>query len=336
MPARVRSAAATLAAAGLLTAGAAAVLPTAAANAATRPSAPLSITATTPAYAGPSLLRGTGTATVTVTVRNTTGHAVAFSPVVLGSSHGVIPVASSEVSRTVQAVHAPKTRLVTAGHDGGTADRLVPAGGGDNALFSIPARGSYTWKLDYGVRTSFPANDPDLRLTFRAIGAPLDNSLAGNGATLDLGVAVGASRPFAEFLTGGTTVAPGRPLTLDLNMANYTGAAVRGRFSTQVSAMPVVSSKPAKSTARPVLALDAWVGGRWVTLTNLSDENTWTLPTFTGSIAGGADHKVVLRLRVIRSNGTAAVDLSALTNLAHGTTDHLLSGLQLRPVTLTH
>jgi hypothetical protein len=335
MSARVRSVAATLAASGLLTAGAV-VLPAAVANAATTPartpSTPLSIVATSPTNAVPSLLRGAGTATVTFTVRNNTRHAVAFSPVILGLPHGVIPIATTQVSRTVQSVHAPKTRLITGGHDGATADRLVPASGKANAEFSIPAKGSYTWKLGYRVDKSFPANDPDLYLDFRALSAPLNTSLAGNGTFVDLGVAVGTSRPFAEFLTGGTTVAPGKPLALDLNMVNYTGAAIRGGFGTQVSAAPIFSGKP--PAKQPLLALDEWIGGRWVTLTNEFNENAWTLPTFTGCIANRADHKVALRLRVLHANGIATVDLSALTSLTHGTSARLLSGLQLRPVAL--
>lgn len=304
----------------------------AAAAPAKAPATPLSITTSTAQYAAPSLLRGAGTATVTFTVHNNTGRAVSFKPMVLGGSDGVIPISSSEVGRTVQTVHAPATRLVEAGYDGLIADTLTPAGKPAGTEFSLPARASYTWKLNYSVKSSFPANDPDLSLDFRALSAPLNASLAGTGSYVDLGIAVGHSRPFAEFLTGGSTVAPGKPLLLDLNMANYTGKAVRGTFATQFSTESSAYGNGAAK--RPLLALDAWENGHWVTLRNEFNENTWELPSFTGSIANGADHQVALRLRVLNGDGAATtpVLLTGTTSFGSGKSAELLSGFQSRQV----
>jgi hypothetical protein len=297
------------------------------------PATPLSVFASVPAYATAPLVHGLGTETVTFTVRNNTGHAVAFHPLVEGWSHGVFPVTPSEVSLGVDAVQAPATGVVRTGHDNATFDRLVPAGKPSGSAFTVPAKGSLTWKLDYGVLSSFPANNPDLVLDFQALAAPLSTSLAGPGASVGLGIAPGQSRPFAEYLTGGTTVAPGKPLNLDLTMANYTGAAVRGTFSTRFSA-----DGPA-SAGKALLALDAWENGRWVTLTNLDNGNDWVLPPFSGTIANGSDHTAVLRLRVADGTDTAAatgtVDLSALTSLAQGGSGNLLSGFQLHPVAVS-
>ncbi len=333
---RRRAAAVTAIATAALACGS--LLLPAVANAATAPAqapvTPLSITTSTTQYAAPSLLRGAGTATVTLTVHNNTGRAVSFKPMVLGGSNGVIPITSSEVGRTVQAVQAPATRLVEAGYDGLIADTLAPAGKPAGTEFSLPARASYTWKLDYSVTSSFPANDPDLSLGFRALGGPLNASLAGSGSSVDLGIAVGHSRPFAEFLTGGGTVAPGKPLLLDLNMANYTGAAVHGTFATQFSS--AVAGYGNGAVKRPLLALDAWENGHWVTLQNEYNENAWMLPSFTGSIANGADHQVALRLRVVDGNGAAStpVSLTGTTSLGNGKSAELLSGFQFRQVTV--
>ena len=290
---------------------------------------PLSIVTSVPQAAAPLLLRGAGTATVTFTVHNNTGRAVSFKPMVLGDSHGVIPINSNEVVRTVQTVHAPATRLVEAGYDGMIADTLAPAGKPAGTEFSIPARASYSWKLNYSVKTSFPANDPDLDLGFRALGGPLNASLAGSGSSVDLGIAVGHSRPFAEFLSGGDTVAPGKPLLFDLNMSNYTGAAVHGTFTTQFSS--AVAGYGTGAVERPLLALDAWENGHWVTLQNEHNEDAWKLPSFTGSIANGADRLVPLRLRVLNDSDAAAttqVSLTGMTSLGNGNSAELLSGFQ--------
>ena len=293
----------------------------------TAPATPLSIFASIPAHASAPLVHGLGSDTVTFTVRNNTARAVAFSPLVLGDSHGVIPVDPSEVGLTVQAAHAPATRLVATGRDAEIADSLVPAGKPAGTAFSVPAKGSFTWKLSYGVRSAFPANDPDLNLDFRALGGPLNASLAGAGTYVDLGIAPGQSHPFAEFFTGGTSVAPGRPVYVDLNMSNYTGAAVHGTFGTQFSTAELLGGK------RVPLALDVWENGRWTTLKNLSDADNWVLPAFTGSIAEGADHKVALRLRMLDRTGVSGtVELSAVTSLSQGKRGYLLSGYQFRPL----
>lgn len=291
--------------------------------------APLSIVTGTTAYAAPSLLRGAGTATVTFTVHNNTSRAVSFEPTVIGNTRGVIPISSNQVSRAVQAVNAPASLLVETGHDGLIADTLAPAGKPAGSEFSLPAGASYTWQLSYSVKDSFPANDPDLSLDFQALGGPLNSSLAGDGSYVDFGIAVGHSHPFAEFLTGGGTVAPGKPLLLDLNMANYTGAAVSGTFATRFASEFVGNGSG--SAKRPLLALDAWENGHWVTLTSLFNGNAWNLPPFTGSIANGVNHQVALRLRVLDDNGgasTGTVALSGLTYLSNGTTGRLLSGFQ--------
>jgi hypothetical protein len=295
------------------------------------PATPLSVTASVAAYATAPLVHGLGSETVTFTVRNTTGHAVAFHPLVEGYSHGVIPITPSQISLTVRASQAPATGLVRTGHDNQTFDSLVPAGGPAGAAFSVPAKDSFTWKLSYGVRDSYPANNPDLVLDFGAMAAPLNTSLAGSGASVVLGIAPGNSHPFAEYLTGDGTVSPGKPLDLDLTMSNYTGAAVQGTFGTQFGADGPVG------TGKRLLSLDAWEGGRWVTLKNLSNENSWVLPSFTGSIANGASQVVALRLQVADGPDAAAtgtVNLSALTSLSQGGPGHLLSGFQLHPVTV--
>jgi hypothetical protein len=295
------------------------------------PATPLSIVASVPGTATAPLVHGLGTETVTLTVSNNTGRAVAFHPLVEGYSHGVIAITPSQVSLSVQNSHAPATSVVRTGHDDETFDSLVPAGKPSGTVFSIPAKGSFTWKLSYGIKDSFPANDPDLALNFRALaGGPLDGSLAGAGASVDLGIAPGHSHPFSEFLTGGSTVAPGKPLYLDLNMSNYTGAAVRGTFGTQFSADGLPSD------SKRLLNLEVLEGGHWMTLKNLYNEDSWVLPSFTGSIANGANHEVALRLQVADNSinsATGTVDLSGMTSLSQGQKGYLLSGFQFRPVT---
>ncbi len=296
------------------------LLPTAANAATPAPAAaaaakPLTIAVGAPSHAGRALVRGGATETFTVTVSNSTKHAVRYVPAVWGGYKGPSPIAGSDIKLAVQPLKAPRTASFTGQQDSGVLASFFPAGGHFGDGFSVPAAGSLSWKVTVGLAKSYPANDASLTLGFNS----LDNDLSNKGGLVFGTSPTFKSGPFTEkfsskYLNGGGTVSRTKQLDVALTLNNGSGAAFSSGLSTWLTAPAF--GKAAQSQS---LAIDLLENGHWVTLRNQGGQ--WALPTLASGFANGATHTYQLRLRVLQYHGTAPwtnVDLTATTGLTSG------------------
>ncbi|MDH6577537.1 hypothetical protein [Kitasatospora sp. MAP5-34] len=324
MLARTFSRRARLASATIIAALAGAALLPATANAATpgqaataTPAKPLTITLGTPSHSDRPLVRGGATETFTVTVSNSAKHAVTYVPAVWGSFAGPSPIAASDIKFAVQPIHAPSTGFSAGEQDQGVLASFFPAGGRVGKGFSVPAAGSFSWKVTVGLAKSYPANDATLALGFNS----LDNDVSNFARQVFRTSPTFKSGQFTEkfvskYTNGGGTVSATKPLDVALTMHNGSGAAFSSGLQTWITILA-----DSKSGQTQPLAVDVLENGHWVTLK--SQGGQWTLPRIAPGLANGATYTYQLRLRGLKYQGTAKwtnVDLNAQTALTSGNT----------------
>lgn len=281
MSVRLRSVAATVAAAGLLTVGAT-VLPTAA-NAAIPAAAShspiaVSLTKLTPRKA---LQPGGAAESVILKVTNTTGKAEALrNGQIAVVPQGALGLPAGSVTAKVTPLgHTPATTSRSVFEWPGLVGAFYPKGH-QTGTFSLPAHATFAWKISLAAAKSFPLNDNAVRLdAYIAEG----NSFSNRSVDIKVGDHHTGGSVYTS-VWGSDKVAPGKSAFDWITVTNRTGAPLKG--------WPVFATTDWVSGAK--LDTDVWVGsvtkGHWE-----SYSHALTLPR----IANGASYTLKIRVRAV-------------------------------------
>ncbi|RAG84861.1 hypothetical protein DN069_14755 [Streptacidiphilus pinicola] len=254
-------------------------------------------------------------------VTNTSGKAVPFITELGGGAHGALGIDGSDVKLNVTPVHAPATTVEFGGEDGGLLGFLYPKHGQVNGPFTVPAHATYTWKVSLAATKAWPVNDDRLDFGFN-VGT--DNSR--QWASRELNLKVGTARtggPIVQSLTGGSVVAPGKPLVLRYTLTNRTGAAVTEKLQPWV-----MEQLTAPGQLDATLAYDLWQNGRWVPV----GTDGAGLPVLPAHWANGATVSYTFRVRVAHWDAGAPASQKVIVSAAY---DPFVASAD-RIVTVTH
>ncbi|POX56703.1 hypothetical protein C3489_02595 [Streptomyces sp. Ru71] len=288
---RLHTAAAT---AVVLTVAGAAFLPAAAGAAEQQPAGkPLTMTLGKPAPDAP-LSRGGATASMTLTVSNSSDQPQDFSAWLLGEADGPAPIQSDSVVLDVSALNAPATKTFVGGQDGGWQGMFYPSSGKLGDGFSVPAKGELTWKVTVGLDRNYPTNDGDLTLTASPVTGfeKIDADKSRNTAVFRTDPQIRPGELNTTWNWDRKVARPGQWAGLTLN----TAATGPGEFPRELRRTIVV--RPLYVTTHHDFLLEAELGGKRVRLEK-TDLDTWELPPLPkgfGSSSGTASVKLYLGL----------------------------------------
>ena len=238
-----------------------------------------------------TLIPGGAPQVMTLDVSNDSAQPAQFTPELSGHATGALPLLSDDVVFTVSPDSAggPAATGELDSQDGRLLGQIYPAGKPGTA-FTVPAHTNYSWLLSLGATKSWPANDDGLTLS---IGAP-NTTPAQATVSYPVGTAK-TGGPMVETLNGGSTLAPGQPMTTTLTVTNRTGAPLAQSWPNQIE-----FDQPVNSSV--LLATDLWNGSAWQALPGD------TLPTLPVGFADGASASYRIRVRVVSYTASASAE----------------------------
>jgi hypothetical protein len=293
----------------------------AAASAAT-PDPALTITAGRPTPAGPLALGATESVTFKVT--NNTSRTQKFYGGFSALAQGALFLQSGQLTGQVVALDGtPTTSSSFAAQEPGYMGDFYPKAGAAFGAFSIPGHTVYSWKVILGATKAWPLSDNAITVDGFVSQANGTSTVTG-----DIGIKVGRAQTGGavdETLTGGSSVAPGRPALETLTIANRTGATINEPWEA------VIDDDGQGFAGQVRLAYDEWVGsaakGHWQALSG--DDSGFV--TVDG-IGRNATDVIKLRVRLVKysakaNSGTVPIqvvnfDGSSTGNLAKTLTVH--------------
>jgi hypothetical protein len=302
-----RRAAATAAVTALL--GSTVLVPTTAHAAGVAPSVTVTVLAPVPRK---ELLPGGPGESFTVTAANETDAPLPFDGQLPGVTVGHLPIGSRDVKISVEPMSAPATAFVAGQLRTEYLGRFYPAGSTDpDTPFTVPAHTTYTWKVTVAATKTWPAGDSQLAFQIEQ---------SHNTLYYRVGHKTTNGR-FDETMTvsGDGTAAPHRPLFMNLNLTNNTGAAIASPLRTSIT-FSNTSTGPNALTVQD-LQVWLWNGKAWVALKGTT--YSWQLPLISAHFPNGGKHTyrlmVSLNSHYKKSMG-GGVDVWAATRFTQGNT----------------
>lgn len=288
---RLHTAAAT---AVVLTVAGAAFLPAVAGAAEQQPAGkPLTMTLGKPAPDAP-LSRGGATASMTLTVSNSSDEPQDFSAWLLGKADGPAPIQTDSVVFDVTALDAPATKASVGRQDGGWQGMFYPSSGKLGDGFSVPAKGALTWKVTVGLAKAYPTNDGDLTLQASPLTGfeRIDADKSRNTAVFKTDPQIKPGKLTTSWNWDRKVARPGQWAGVTLN----TTATGPGEFPAELRRR--ITAHTLYDTGEHDFLLEAEVGGKRVRLQQ-AEGDTWDLPPLPkgfGSSSGTASVKLFLSL----------------------------------------
>ncbi|MFD8071872.1 hypothetical protein ACFV3E_04335 [Streptomyces sp. NPDC059718] len=248
------------------------------------------------------VVRGQNVQTLTLTVTNPSDAAQDYTGLVFGIPSGPSPILGSQILFEAAPVTAPATDVKVGQEDQSALIGFFPHGGKAGDDFSVPAKGSISWKITFGFGKDYPLNDDGITLAF-------DTGRGSESVEFDVPPAQADGKVTGVF-GGKATVAPGKPGRTWYEVDNGAG----GKFD--------VPLRTLLSVADPVpgLGVDVLSNGHWVKA-QVAGSREWTLPEIPKGFSHGQKYRYDLRFTVPSTPGTGKArdfGVQILTNLAEG------------------
>ncbi|MDX3096279.1 hypothetical protein PV417_17280 [Streptomyces sp. ME19-03-3] len=248
------------------------------------------------------IARGQNVQTITLTVTNPSDAAQDYTGLVFGIPTGPSPILGSQILFEAAPVTAPATDVRLAQEDQSAMIEFFPHGGTSGADFSVPAKGSMSWKITFGFRGDYPLNDDGIKLAFDT----------GRGSeTVDFDVPpVQTDGDLTGVFGPKVAVAPGKSGKTWYEVVNKAGGEFSVPLRTSVSVVDPV----------PGLGLAVRSNGRWVKAQSAGDQY-WILPEIPQGFSYGQKHRYALQFTVPSTPGAGSprdFGVQIVTSLSKG------------------
>ncbi|MFB7287575.1 hypothetical protein [Actinacidiphila glaucinigra] len=221
-----------------------------------------------------------------------------------GIPSGPSPILGSQILFKAAPLTAPATDVTSSQEDESALIKFFPHGGKAVDDFSVPAKGSISWKITFGFGQGYPLNDDGIRLAF-------DKGRGSETVDFDVPPAQADGKVTGVFGSK-ATVAPGKPGRTSYEIDNGAGGKFDVPLRTLVSVVDPV----------PGLGVEVLSNGHWVEA-RTAGSRQWTLPEIPKGFSQGQKYRYDLRFTVPSAPGTGKardVGVRILTNLAEGNT----------------